>query len=241
MKRETEIPEGDGMRILFADDDRELCRAAQILLEHEGYAVETAHNGSDALELAETGEFDGIILDWMMPERSGISVLAELRRNGVTTPCLMLTARTEVEDRVAGLDSGADDYLSKPFDTSELLARLRAIIRRHEVYAPDMIRFSDLTLNKGTMELQCRGGSVRLGNKAFRLMEMLMENPHRVFTIDQVINRVWGWDNETEQNLLWVTISQLRKKLAELGTGVEINAVRGVGYSLEEGHAADDA
>ena len=229
------------MRILFADDDRELCRAARTLLEHEGYTVETVYNGSDALEMAETGSFDGIILDWMMPEMSGISVLSELRRNGITTPCLMLTARAEVEDRVAGLDTGADDYLSKPFNTTELLARLRAIIRRHEVYAPETVCFGDLTLNKGTMDLHCREASVRLGNKAFRLMEMLMENPHRVFTIDQVINRVWGWDNETELNLLWVTVSQLRKKLTELGTSVVINAVRGVGYSLEEGHAADDA
>ena len=229
------------MRILFVDDDRELCRAARTLLEHEGYAVVTVYNGSDALEMAETGSFDGIILDWMMPEMSGISVLGELRRNGITTPCLMLTARTEVEDRVAGLDTGADDYLSKPFNTIELLARLRAIIRRHEVYAPETVCFGDLTLNKGTMDLHCREASVRLGNKAFRLMEMLMENPHRVFTIDQVINRVWGWDNETELNLLWVTVSQLRKKLTELGTSVVINAVRGVGYSLEEGHAADDA
>ena len=229
------------MRILFADDDRELCRAARTLLEHEGYAVETVYNGSDALEMAETGSFDGIILDWMMPEMSGISVLGELRRNGITTPCLMLTARTEVEDRVAGLDTGADDYLSKPFNTTELLARLRAIIRRHEVYAPETVCFGDLTLDKGTMDLHCREASVRLGNKAFRLLEMLMENPHRVFTIDQVINRVWGWDNETELNLLWVTVSQLRKKLTELGTSVVINAVRGVGYSLEEEHTADDA
>ena len=229
------------MRILFADDDRELCRAARTLLEHEGYAVETVYNGSDALEMAETGSFDGIILDWMMPEMSGISVLGELRRNGITTPCLMLTARTEVEDRVAGLDTGADDYLSKPFNTTELLARLRAIIRRHEVYAPETVCFGDLTLDKGTMDLHCRDASVRLGNKAFRLLEMLMENPHRVFTIDQVINRVWGWDNETELNLLWVTVSQLRKKLTELGTSVVINAVRGVGYSLEEGHSTDDS
>ena len=229
------------MRILFADDDRELCRAARTLLEHEGYAVETVYNGSDALEMAETGRFDGIILDWMMPEMSGISALGELRRNGITTPCLMLTARAEVEDRVAGLDTGADDYLSKPFNTTELLARLRAIIRRHEVYAPETVCFGDLTLDKGTMDLRCRDASVRLGNKAFRLLEMLMENPHRVFTVDQLINHVWGWDNETEMNLLWVTISQLRKKLAELGTKAEINAVRGVGYSLEEGHSTDDS
>ena len=229
------------MKILFADDDRELCRAARALLEHEGYEVETACNGADALELALTGDFDGMILDWMMPEMSGIEVLRELRREGAATPCLMLTARSEVEDRVAGLDSGADDYLSKPFNTAELLARLRAIIRRHEVYAPDLLVFGDLTLDRGCMELRCGQASRKLGNKAFRLMEMLMENPRRIFTIDQVINRVWGWDNDTELNLLWVTVSQLRKKMAELGSSAEIRAVRGVGYSLEEGQAPDDA
>ena len=229
------------MRILFADDDRDLCRAARALLEHEGYEVDTAHNGPDALELAETGEYDGMILDWMMPGMSGISVLGDLRREGIPTPCLMLTARAEVEDRVTGLDSGADDYLSKPFNTAELLARLRAIIRRHEVLAPDLLRFADLELDRGRMELRCRGASRKLGNKAFRLIDMLMENPRRVFTIDQVINRVWGWDNETELNLLWVTVSQLRKKLTELGSRAAISAVRGVGYSLEEVPASDDA
>ena len=229
------------MRILFADDDRELCRAARTLLEHEGYTVDTAHNGADALEMAETGGYDGMILDWMMPQMSGIEALGEMRAAGVTTPCLMLTARAEVEDRVKGLDAGADDYLGKPFNTAELLARLRAIIRRHEVYAPDTVRFGDLILDKGTMELKCRDASVRLGNKAYRLMEMLMENPRRVFTVDQLINRVWGWDNDTEMNLMWVTISQLRKKLAELKTSAQISAVRGVGYSLEEGKTCDDA
>ena len=229
------------MRILFADDDRELCRAARTLLEHEGYTVDTAHNGADALEMAQTGDYDGMILDWMMPEMSGIKALSELRGAGVTTPCLMLTARAEVEDRVKGLDTGADDYMAKPFNTAELLARLRAIIRRHEVYAPDTVRFGDLILDKGTMELRRGDESVRLGNKAYRLMEMLMENPRRVFTVDQLINRVWGWDNDTEMNLLWVTLSQLRKKLAELKTAARISAVRGVGYSLEEGKTCDDA
>ncbi|MBR4459341.1 MAG: response regulator transcription factor [Clostridia bacterium] len=229
------------MRILFADDDPDLCRAVKVLLEHEGYDVEIADNGADALDLAQSGEYDVMILDWMMPEMSGLAVLKELRKNGVHTPCLMLTARSEVEDRVAGLDSGADDYLSKPFNTKELLARLRAIIRRHEVYAPDVIRFGDLELDRGSMDLRCGGESIRLGNKAYRLMEMLMENPHRVFTIDQVINRVWGWNNDTELNLLWVTVSQLRKKLASLGSSAEITAVRGVGYSLEKGKTADDA
>ena len=229
------------MRILFADDDRELCRAARTLLEHEGFEVETVYNGADAVEQAETGDFDGMILDWMMPEASGLSVLQTLRRDGVVIPCLMLTARSEVEDRVTGLDAGADDYLPKPFNTTELLARLRAIMRRHVQYAPEIVRFAGLELDRGSMDIRCGSNTVRLGNKAYRLMEMLMENPHRVFTIDQVINRVWGWDNETELNVLWVTVSQLRKKLAELGARAEIRAVRGVGYSLEEGRNADDA
>ena len=229
------------MKLLFAEDDRDLSAAVKTLLERSGFLVDAVYDGAEAVDYAAAESYDGIILDWMMPEMDGVEALHEMRRRGIRTPCMLLTARDAVEDRVTGLDAGADDYLSKPFNTAELLARLRAIIRRHEVYAPEVIRFGDVTLDKGTMELRCGDHSVRLGNKAFRLMEMLMENPHRVFTVDQMINRVWGWDNETEMNLLWVTVSQLRKKMAELGTAVEINAVRGVGYSLEEGHIADDA
>lgn len=221
------------MRILFADDDRELCRAVRALLEHEGFTVKTVHNGLDALDAAEHEAFDCAIVDWMMPEADGITVLRTLREEGIGLPCLMLTARAEVEDRVAGLDAGADDYLPKPFSTSELLARIRALTRRHGREAAEILRFGDLTLDKGSMEVSCRDVPFRLGNKAFHLLEMLMEEPHRVFTVQQIMDRVWGWDRQPDQGVLWVTISGLRKKLAEIGSRETIQAIRGVGYSLE--------
>ena len=222
------------MRILFADDDRELCRAARTLLEHEGYAVETVYNGSDALEMAETGSFDGIILDWMMPEMSGISVLSELRRNGITTPCLMLTARAEVEDRVAGLDTGADDYLSKPFNAGELLARIRAMLRRRDAYVPDVISWEDLHLDKSSCELRCGDQSIKLTGKMYQMMELFMENPKHLFSAQQLMDKIWGWDSDAEINVVWVNISQLRKKLSELGSETEIKVYRGTGYALEK-------
>ena len=229
------------MKLLFAEDDRDLSAAVKTLLERSGYLVDAVYDGAEAVDYAAAENYDGMILDWMMPEMDGVEALREMRRRGINSPCLLLTARDALEDRVTGLDAGADDYLPKPFNTTELLARLRAIMRRHVQYAPEIVRFAGLELDRGSMDIRCGSNTVRLGNKAYRLMEMLMENPHRVFTIDQVINRVWGWDNETELNVLWVTVSQLRKKLAELGARAEIRAVRGVGYSLEEGRNEDDA
>ena len=221
------------MRILFAEDDRDLCRAVKALLEHSGYSVDVVHNGKDALDYAEGGAYDGLILDWMMPELSGVQVLEKLRGRRVATPCLMLTARDAVEDRVAGLDAGADDYLAKPFATTELLARVRALLRRKADYAPDVLRFSDIELDRASMTLRCNGREVRLNNKAFQLMELLAERPSAVHSVDQIMERVWGWDSEAEINVVWVNISFLRKKLNELGAHVEIKATRGVGYSLE--------
>lgn len=227
------------MRILFADDDRDLCRAVKALLEHSGYAVDTVQNGLDAAEYAEGGDYDGLILDWMMPGLSGIEALKRIRSRGVATPCLMLTARDAVEDRVAGLDAGADDYLPKPFATSELLARVRAMLRRRADYAPDVVRFGDLELDRAELSLRRGDRSVRLTNKAFQLMEMLMEHPRFVHKLDQIMERVWGWDSEAESSVVWVNISLLRRKLAELGSNVEIQVTRGVGYSLtaDEGRA----
>ena len=221
------------MRILFAEDDRDLCRAVKALLEHSGYSVDVVHNGRDALDYAEGGACDGLILDWMMPELSGVQVLKKLRGQHVATPILMLTARDAVEDRVAGLDAGADDYLAKPFATSELLARVRALLRRKADYAPDVLRFADIELDRASMTLRCRGQEVRLNNKAFQLMELLAERPSAVHSVDQIMERVWGWDSEAEINVVWVNISFLRRKLNELGAHVEIKATRGVGYSLE--------
>ena len=223
------------MKILFAEDDRDLARAVEALLRHAGYTVDGVNNGSDALDYALSGGYDGLILDWMMPGLDGVRVLEELRGRGIATPCLMLTARDAVEDRVAGLDAGADDYLPKPFAASELLARVRAMLRRRADYAPDVARFGDIELDKSVMELRCNGKSVKLTNKAFQLMELLMERPGAVRSVDLIMERIWEWDSESEASVVWVHISQLRKRLSEVGSGVEIKATRGAGYSLEMG------
>ena len=221
------------MRILFAEDDRDIAKAVQKLLERSGYSVDVVFNGRDALDYVETGEYDGVILDWMMPKLSGIDVLSQMRSQGLSTPALMLTARDAVEDRVAGLDTGADDYLPKPFAASELLARVRAMLRRKEEFKPDVIKFSDIELDKSAMSISCGGSSVRLNNKAFQLMEMLVEHKGAVLSISQIMERIWGWDSDSEVNVVWVNISFLRKKLSELGAHAKIKAVRGVGYTLE--------
>ena len=221
------------MRILFAEDDRDISKAVQTLLERSGYSVDVVFNGQDALDYIEAGDYDGVILDWMMPKRSGIDVLQAIRSEGISTPALMLTARDAVEDRVLGLDTGADDYLPKPFAASELLARVRAMLRRKEEFKPNVIRFADIELDKSAMSVSCGGKSVRLNNKAFQLMEMLVEHPGAVLSISQIMERIWGWDSESEINVVWVNISFLRKKLSELGAHANIKAVRGVGYTLE--------
>ena len=190
-------------------------------------------NGRDALDYVEIGGYDGVMLDWMMPKLSGIDVLSQMRSQGLSTPALMLTARDAVEDRVAGLDTGADDYLPKPFAASELLARVRAMLRRKEEFKPDVIKFSDIELDKSAMSISCGGSSVRLNNKAFQLMEMLVEHKGAVLSISQIMERIWGWDSDSEVNVVWVNISFLRKKLSELGAHAKIKAVRGVGYTLE--------
>ena len=221
------------MRLLFAEDDRDISKAVKTLLERSGYSVDVVFNGQDAIDYIESGEYDGVILDWMMPKRSGIEVLTQMRAKGFSEPVLMLTARDAVDDRVEGLDSGADDYLPKPFAASELLARIRAMLRRKEDYKHDVIKFSDIELDKSAMSVTCNKKSVRLNNKAFQLMEMLVEHPGAVLSIDQIMERIWGWDSDSEVNVVWVNISFLRKKLTELGAHAKIKAVRGVGYSLE--------
>ena len=221
------------MRILFAEDDRDISKAVQTLLTRSGYSVDTVYNGRDAIDYIEQGGYDGVILDWMMPGLSGIEVLAQMRSNGITTPVLMLTARDAIEDRVEGLDTGADDYLPKPFAASELLARIRAMLRRKVDYQHDVIKFADIELDKSAMTITCGKKSVSLNNKAFQLIEMLVEHPGAVLSIDQIMERIWGWDSDAEVNVVWVNISTLRKKLTEIGAHLKIKAIRGVGYSLE--------
>ena len=222
------------MKLLFAEDDRDLSAAVKTLLERSGYAVDAVFDGAEAVDYALAGEYDGVILDWMMPEKDGIEALREIRAKGVSTPCLMLTARDAVEDRVAGLDAGADDYLPKPFNGKELMARVRAMLRRRETYVPDVVAWEDLELDKGSCELRCGDRSVRLTGKMYQLAELFMENPKHLFSVQQLMDKVWGWESEAEINVVWVNISQLRKKMNDLGTAAEIRVHRGTGYSLEK-------
>ena len=222
------------MKILFAEDDRDLSIAVKTLLERTGYLVDTVHDGAEALTYAEAESYDGMILDWMMPEKDGVQALREMCNKGITTPCLLLTARDAIEDRVTGLDAGADDYLPKPFNGKELLARVRAMMRRRETYVPDVISWEDLQLDKSSCELRCGAQSVRLTGKMYQMAELFVENPKHLFSVHQLMDRVWGWDSEAEINVVWVNISQLRKKMSELGSETEIRVYRGTGYALEK-------
>ena len=221
------------MRILFAEDERDLRAAVTALLERSGYQVDAVADGADALDWAEAESYGLIILDWMMPRMDGITALRKIREKGISSPCLLLTARDAVEDRVTGLDAGADDYLPKPFNAQELLARIRALLRRREVYVPDVATFGDLSLDKGMNELRCGSRSVRLTGKSYQLMELFIENPRILFSVQQLMDRIWGWDSEADSSVVWVNISTLRKRLAELETETEIRVHRGTGYSLE--------
>ncbi|MBQ3278947.1 MAG: response regulator transcription factor [Clostridia bacterium] len=222
------------MKLLFAEDDRDLSMAVKTLLERSGFTVDAVYNGEEAVDYALAENYDGIILDWMMPKKDGIDALQEMRRQGVRTPCILLTARDAVEDRVTGLDAGADDYLSKPFNGKELLARIRAMLRRRDSYVPDTVSWEDLQLDKGTCDLRCGEQSIRLTGKIYQMMELFMENPKHLFSAQQLMDKIWGWDAEAEINVVWVNISQLRKKLAELGSNAEIRVYRGTGYALEK-------
>ena len=222
------------MKLLFAEDDRDLSAAVKTLLERSGFLVDAVYDGAEAVDYAMAEEYDGIILDWMMPEKDGIEALQEMRRKGIRTPCILLTARDAVEDRVTGLDAGADDYLPKPFNGKELLARIRAMLRRRDSYVPDVISWEDLHLDKGSCELRCGEQGIKLTGKMYQMMELFMENPKHLFSAQQLMDKIWGWDSDAEINVVWVNISQLRKKLSELGSETEIKVYRGTGYALEK-------
>ena len=221
------------MRLLIAEDERELARALKTIFEKHNYGVDVVYDGQEALDYALSGEYDGAVLDVMMPKIDGFEVVRRLRARGVSTPVLLLTARSEIPDRVEGLDAGSDDYLPKPFAMAELLARVRALVRRRERLVPEVIAFSGLSLDLSSYTLFCGERRVRLGNREFQMMEMLMENPRRIVSTTQFMERVWGWDAEVDVSIVWVYVSNLRKKIAQLGADVEIRATRGVGYSLE--------
>jgi len=220
------------MKLLLAEDEAELSKALCTILKHNNYSVDAVYNGRDALKSGLEGNYDGIILDIMMPELDGISVLRELRAAQIPTPILILTAKGELEDKIEGLDAGADDYLSKPFQMGELLARIRAMTRRKSEFAPGVLSYENITLDRAAYKLVCGEAELRLGNKEFQMMEMLLSNPGRLISTEEFMERIWGNDSESEINVVWVYISYLRKKLASIGAAVEIKASRGVGYTL---------
>ncbi|MGN0666383.1 MAG: response regulator transcription factor [Huintestinicola sp.] len=222
------------MKLLFAEDEISMSEAVVDILEYHKYIVDAVYNGQDALEYARLEKYDGIILDIMMPKMSGIDVLKQLRSEGCKTPVLLLTAKAEVEDRIQGLDSGADDYLPKPFAMGELLARVRAMLRRREEFTPDILRCGGISLNLQSYMLSGGGQSFQLSKLEYRLMEILMINQGTYLSTDDLMAKVWGYDSEAEIGTVWVYISYLRKKLAALGGTAEIKAKRNIGYTLEE-------
>ena len=221
------------MRILIAEDDPKLLKSLVHIFELNHYAVDGVDNGIDAFDFASSDEYDGLVLDIMMPGMDGVTLLKKLRAKGITTPALFLTARTEIDQRIEGLDAGADDYLPKPFSTGELLARVRAMLRRKDNFTPDMLTFGSLSLNRSTYELICGGKTHALSGKEFQVMEMLMQNPNAIVTAEQLITHIWGWDTNVDTSVVWVHISNIRKKLEVLSAPVAIKFVRNAGYMLE--------
>lgn len=222
------------MRILIAEDEVTIARALKVMLERKKYAVDVVFNGKDALDYIRAASYDALVLDIMMPGMDGLTVLREARALGITTPALFLTAKAEVEDRVTGLDAGADDYLPKPFDASEFLARVRALTRRSNTYASSALSFGTVTLDCSQYLLKTTSGEVRLNNKEFQLMELFLRHPRQVFSSEHLMEKVWGLDAEAEMDVVWTYIGFLRKKLKTLQADIEIKTIRGAGYALEE-------
>lgn len=227
--------EGDTMRILLAEDERSLSRAVVALLEKSNYSADAVYDGEEALAYLEAGNYDGVILDIMMPKMDGLEVLRRLREQGNPVPVLLLTAKSEVEDKVTGLDTGANDYLTKPFSTAELMARIRAMTRSQTGgQVTSRLTFGNITLDQTTFELSSSVGSFRLANREYQMMELLLRNPRQLIPTERFLERIWGYDSDVELNVVWVYISYLRKKLSALQANIQIKATRNVGYSLEE-------
>lgn len=221
------------MRLLLAEDEKELSNALTVILKHNNFSVDAVYNGLDALDYISLGKYDGVILDIMMPGLDGISVLKKVRAAGNSVPILLLTAKGEIDDRVLGLDSGADDYLPKPFSTKELLARIRAMTRRKaDITADNLLSTGDITLDRLKFELSCNGNTTGLTGKEFQMLEMLMLSPEQVISTELFMENIWGLDSDAELNVVWVYISNLRKKLKSIGSNVQIKAARSLGYCL---------
>jgi len=221
------------LRVLIAEDEVATAKALKLLLEKSKYSVDIVHNGNDAWDYVSDGGYEVVVLDIMMPGMNGIEVLKKMRNNGIKTPVLMLTAKAEIEDRVAGLEAGADDYLPKPFATNELIARIKALGRRSENYTDSVKKAGNLELDGNRYEMRVKDKSVSLSNKEYQLMELFVLHPGFVFSTEHLMDKIWGLDSESDIDVVWTHIGFVRKKLRGLDANVEIKTIRGAGYSLE--------
>ncbi len=222
------------MRLLLAEDEKELSRALTAILVRNNYSVDAVYDGEEALAYLNSNNYDGAILDIMMPKMDGLSVLRKIRNQGNPVPILLLTAKSEIDDKVEGLDAGANDYLTKPFAAKELLARIRAMTRENTGAVNSYLQMGNLSLDLASFTLSSPSGSLRLANKEFQMLEMMMGNPGQLISSEHFFERIWGYDSEVELNVVWVYISYLRKKLTTLNANVQIKAARNAGYFLEE-------
>ena len=222
------------MRILLAEDDPKLLKSLIHIFRNNRYITDGVSNGADAFNYAATGEYDGIVMDIMMPEKDGLMVLRELREQNITTPVLLLTARTEIPQRIEGLDAGADDYLPKPFAAAELMARVRAMLRRKSNYTPDILSVGSTVLDRGTLEVSCREKTASLSARDFQILEIMMQNPRVIIPAEQLMTHIWGWDSNVDMGVIWVHISNLRKKIGTINAPITIKFIRNAGYMLEE-------
>ena len=221
------------MRVLLAEDEKSMSRALTVILTRNNYSVDAVYNGQDALDYITGGDYDLAILDVMMPGLDGFEVLGRIRAKGIQIPVMMLTAKSQVDDKVEGLDLGANDYLTKPFDGKELLARLRAMTRKNTPAEGNELKFGNITLNRASFDLSSPSGSVKLSSKEFQMMEYLMSNPGMLITTERFFDKIWGLDFEGDSSIVWTNLSYLRKKLIQIGANVRIKAARNAGYSLE--------
>ena len=221
------------MKLLYAEDEISMSEAVVDILTYHHYSVDPVYDGKEALGYARVEQYDGIILAVMMPKINGLDVLRQLRSEGCKTPILLLTAKAEVEDRIQGLDLGADDYLPKPFHMGELLARVRAMLRRREEFTPDILQCGNISLNLQNFELSGSGRSFTLPKLEFKMMELLMLNQGIYLSSEDLLVKVWGYDTNAEIGIVWVYISYLRKRLTALNANIEIRAKRNIGYMLE--------
>lgn len=221
------------MRLLLVEDEKALSKALVAILERNNYSVDAVYDGFTAIDYLNLGNYDGVIMDIMMPKADGLTVLKKIREENNLIPVLLLTAKAEIDDKIAGLDAGANDYLTKPFNPRELLARIRAMTRVQTAQGSSVLKIGNVVLNRATFELSTDKGVFRLTNKEFQIMEMLMAAPGVLISSDKFFEKIWGYDNEAEINVVWVYISYLRKKLSALDASVNIKATRNAGYSLE--------